>query len=791
MKLNFLLSVLLVSLTLSGQTQPLPQLGKDSVNKVIEAMSLQDKVYMMMGLGEENWKNPTNGPKTVVLHSEGGRTWDIPRLGITPAVLTDGPTGLHIDPHQPGVSHLFKCTAFPVATAMASTWNTDLEEKVGEAMGNEVLEYGSDVLLGPAMDNQRNPLCGRNFEYFSEDPLITGKMAAALVRGIQSNGVGACLKHFDANNIETNRGSVNAVISQRALREIYLRGFEIAVKEGNPWTMMTSYNRLNGFYTSQNRDLLITILRKEWGFKGMVMTDWGGGDDPVAQMNAGNDLLEPGCWQRPILMEAIKDKTLSKKVLDRNLTSILNFIVKTPRFKGFVPTLYPDLTAHAKVAREAASEGMVLLKNDNVALPFTKNIKRIALFGKTSYRFIVGGTGSGEVNYDHAASIDDAMKDAGYKLVKPITDCYKQFIDSILTKTNGYQVFMKNNKKFVKEFEPDLLVPEAYNRLYNKKFMIDYQPEMPLSESFIDAQVKSSDIAVITIGRQAGENYDRSITNFSLTTNEQALIHNVCQAYHAAKKKVIVVLNIGSPIETASWRSEPDAIMLAWQPGQQGANALVDLLKGTVDPSGKLAESFPMKYADVPSATTFPGEPKEHPVNAFYTEGIYVGYRYYETFHVPTAYPFGYGLSYTQFRFSDVTLSDTVFNKEITITVKVTNVGKVAGKEVAELYLDAPKKQIDKPLQELKAFVKTNLLKPNESQVLTFTLHASDLASFWSGISAWVADKGNYQVRIGDSSDDIRAKATFTLPDRLIVERDHNVLYPNFLLHVLTPKKQD
>jgi beta-glucosidase len=231
--------------------------------------------------------------------------------------------------------------------------------------------------------------------------------------------------------------------------------------------------------------------------------------------------------------------------------------------------------------------------------------------------------------------------------------------------------------------------------------------------------------------------------------------------------------------------------MLAWQPGQQGAYALVDLLKGTVDPSGKLAVSFPMKYADVPSANTFPGEPKDNPVNAFYTEGIYVGYRYYETFDVPTAYPFGYGLSYTQFRYSDVTLSDTVFNHEITVKLKVTNVGKVAGKEVVELYLNAPKKQIDKPTQELKAFAKTKLLQPKESQVMIFTLNARDLASFWSGTSAWVADQGSYQVRIGSSSENIQAKATFTLPQQLIVEKDHNVIYPNFLLNVLTPKEQE
>lgn len=763
-KINLSIGVWLISASLFAQvSQTLPQLGKDSIKKVIAAMTLQEKIDMVMGLGDRTWKNPDKGPKTVLLDGAAGRTYDIPRLGITPAVLTDGPAGLRIEPKQEGQSHPFYCTAFPTATVMASTWNTAMEEKVGEAMGNEVLEYGSDVLLAPALNIQRNPLCGRNFEYFSEDPLIAGKMAAALVRGIQSNGVGTSIKHFDANNIETDRTTVNAVVSQRALHEIYLKGFEIAVKEGNPWTVMSSYNRLNGFYTSQNHDLLTIILRKEWGYKGMVMSDWWGGDDPVAQMKAGNDLLEPGDIQRSVLMKAVEDKTLSEKILDRNIASILQLIEKTPRFKGFTPTYQPDLAAHAAIAREAATEGMVLLKNDNDALPFTKKIKRVALFGKTSYHFMVGGTGSGEVNYDHAASVDEALLADHYKLVPALSDLYKQFVDSI---TN-------NAKK------------------QDQKFAVDFAPELPLSPSFIDAQVKNSDIAVITIGRQAGEGADRTVESFSLSTNEKALIHDVCQAYHAAKKKVIVVLNIGGPIETADWRNEPDAIMLAWQPGQQGAYALTDLLKGIVDPSGRLAVSFPMKYADVPSASTFPGEPKNKPVNAFYNEGIYVGYRYYETFHVPTAYPFGYGLSYTKFRYSNLALSDSVFNKNITVTVKVTNIGKVAGKEVVELYLDAPKKQIDKPVQELKAFAKTNLLKPNESQTLTFTLNPMDLASFWSGISSWVADQGSYQIRVGASSEDIRAKASFTLPHQLIVEKDHDVLYPNFLLHTLTPKEQE
>jgi beta-glucosidase len=403
---------------------------------------------------------------------------------------------------------------------------------------------------------------------------------------------------------------------------------------------------------------------------------------------------------------------------------------------------------------------MVLLKNDNSTLPF-KKVKKIALFGKTSYQFMTGGTGSGEVNYDHAPSLYEALIAAKFQLPKSLTDCYKQFIDSV-----------KQQEKKEKQ-----------------KFAVDFAPELNLSKDFIQSQVKNSDIAVITIGRQAGEGWDRPESSFSLSEVEKNLVKNVCTSFHAAKKKVVVVLNIGGVIETADWRDLPDAILLAWQPGQQGAHAVVDLLKGTENPSGKLAVSFPMKYADVPSAATFPGEPKDNPVNAFYTEGIYVGYRYYETFKVPTAYPFGYGLSYTNFKYSDLKLSDTSFDKEITVSIKITNIGKTAGKEAVQLYLEAPKQAIDKPEKELKAFAKTRLLKPNESEVVTFKLDGRSLASFWSGISAWIADEGKYKIHIGASSDDIRAAAEFSVPKKLLVEKTHDVLYPNFLLHEISPKK--
>ena len=759
-RVNLLLISLLLAISVFSQNTKLPKLGTDKTSDVISAMTLQEKVYLLVGMGDDAWKTPLTEHNSMMLGDAAGLTYSIPQLGITAAVLTDGPAGLRIKPKQEFAPHPFYCTAFPTATSLAATWNTALVEAVGKAMGDEVLEYGSDVLLAPAINIQRNPLGGRNFEYYSEDPLLVGKMAAAMIRGLQSNGVGTSLKHFVANNIETNRTSINEVISQRALREIYLRGFEIAVKESQPWTVMTSYNRINGFYTSENRDLLTSILRDEWGFQGMVMTDWWGGSDAVAQMNAGNDMLMPGNGQRQTLVDAVNNKLLNESVLNQNVFRTLAFIMKTPRFKGHTPTYTPDLKVHAQVARNAAEEGIVLLKNDKNTLPFTAKVKRVALFGKNAYHFIAGGTGSGEVNYDPAAtaSVNDALVNSGYKLVQPLSDLYKNFTDSIV----------------------------ANAKQEDKKWAVDFHSELSLSQSQINNQSKNSDIAIIIIGRNAGEGADRTADNFLLSQTEKDLIKNVSSAYHALSKKVIVVLNIGSPISIADWRDDADAVILAWQSGQEGANALVDILKGKVNPSGKLAESFPMKYEDVPSASTFPGEPANNPINAFYNEGIYVGYRYYSTFNVPVAYEFGYGLSYTQFQYSDIALNNA--GNDVNVSVTVKNTGKVAGKEVVELYVNAPTTEIEKPVQELKAFAKTELLKPGASETVTFKLTNRDWASFRTDLSSWITDKGMYGIRIGASSNDIRQKISFDVPETVTVEKVHNVIYPNLPLKELSTK---
>ncbi|WP_195597969.1 beta-glucosidase [Bacteroides cellulosilyticus] len=728
----------------SGQNNT-PQLHTNSIDEVISAMSPEEKVYMVIGNNNNVWRKVQGV----------GSTWQCERLGITPAILDDGPAGLRMPPQRDGDSHTYYCTAFPTATALAATWNTELVKEVGLAIGNEVLEYGSDVLLAPAVNIQRNPMCGRNFEYYSEDPYLSGYIGSAMVKGVQANGVGATVKHFAANNQETNRKDINEVISQRALRELYLKAFEIIVKEASPWSIMSSYNRINGFYTSENKDLLTTILRNEWNYQGIVMTDWVSGDDAVAQMRAGNDLINPGFpaeyayYHYNELLSALKDKTLDEDILNRNIHRILSFIKKTPRFNGYIFSSTPNLKAHTQIARNTANEAMVLLKNKQETLPLKKT-RSIALFGKTSYELITGGTGSGEVNYKHAVSLKEGLKKNKYNLSQSVENLYLTYLDSIRhTDSKNKYVTMNSAEKII-------------------------------TKQFIQKEVSQSDIAIITIGRISGEGEDRNPENyFSLSEIETQLIKNVCDAYHAANKKVIVILNIGGVIETASWKDYPDAILLAWQAGQQGGNAIVDILSGKVTPSGKLPVSFPIAYSDVPSSSFFPGIPKKDPINSFYNEGIYVGYRYYETFNIPTSYEFGYGLSYTNFEYSNIQLdTDTIGNIKVCVTLK--NIGRKTGKEIVQLYISAPTTEIDKPLYELKAFAKTTLLKPQESQIVSFLLSAKDLASFQSGISSWVADKGEYILSIGASVKDIRQKVSFHLPSSILVEKVHDVLYPNF-----------
>jgi len=762
MKRTFL-TLLAAGLTLVAAAQP--QLRKDNIEEVLQAMTLQEKATLLVGGARAAVVNGVTSGVAAEVPGAAGNTRPIERLGIPGTVLADGPAGLRIQPTRQGDNNTYYCTGFPVGTLLASSWDTALVESVTTAMGNEVLEYGVDVLLAPGMNIHRNPLCGRNFEYFSEDPLLSGKMAAAYVRGIQSNGVGTSIKHYALNNQETNRNENDAIVSQRALREIYLKNFEIAVKEAEPWTVMSSYNQLNGEYTQQKEGLLTTVLRDEWDFKGIVMTDWGNKAGTVKSAKAGNDLMEPGN-QNEIdrIIAGVQDGTISQEELDRNVRNMLNYIVRTPHFKGYQYSNKPDLKAHAAVARKAAGESIVLLRNQG-ALPLKGN-EKVALYGISAIDFVAGGTGSGDVNKAYVVNMEDAMTGAGFTLDKALADYYKAYIhyDQAQTALAGTTFSWFSRRKLA---------------------------EIAIPATAIENEAKANDVAVIVLGRNAGEGADRrQIDDFELTTVERDLLRDVSTAFRAAGKKVIVVLNVGGVIETASWKNMVDAIVLPWSPGQEGANAVADVLTGKVNPSGKLPMTFPVNFMDHPSSANFPynynqnaarggfswgpRQPQKDVDYTRYEEGIWVGYRHFSTRGVEVSYPFGFGLSYTGFTYSKPTVKAD--QDGFTATVTVTNTGSVAGKEV-ELYVSAPAGGLDKPARELKAFAKTRELKPGESQTLTMKVSAYELASFNEAASAWEAAAGNYTVAFGASVEDIRCTAPFKLA-KARSWTVHNVLAP-------------
>ena len=750
---NIKIAAAFLVLTTQAFAQQTPQLGKSPVKEVIAAMTLEEKLNFVKGTGMKisGGEGPIAGSIQGKVPGAAGSTLEIERLGIPSFVVADGPAGLRIESTRKDTDKKYFATAFPVGTLLASTWNPELVKNVGKAIGNEVLEYGVDVLLAPGMNIIRNPLNGRNFEYYSEDPVVSGKIAAGYVDGVQSNGVGVSVKHFVANNQETFRNTINEVIGQRALREIYLKGFEIAIKEAKPWTVMSSYNKINGIYTSESEGLLTDILRKEWGFQGFVMTDWFAGRNYPNQVKAGNDLLMPG---RPAeykkMKAAIEDKELTEADLDKNIEAILNVLVKTPEFKNYKYSDKPDLKAHALVSRQSATEGMVLLKNNGNALPFQSG--KIALLGNSSYETIVGGTGSGEVNKAYTVPFYEGLNNAGFTIDTKLISDYKTYIEEERKKQPP-----RNN------------ILETIKPVDEKSWSI----------SDLQQLAKTTDIAVYTLGRNAGEGSDRKqATDYNLNEKELALIDNISKAFHEQNKKFVVVLNIDAIVDIAKWRDKADAILISWLPGQEAGNAMADVVSGKVNPSGHLTQTLPLSYSDVPSSTTFPGTPKGREDTSVYNEGIYVGYRYYTTFAKPVAYEFGYGLSYSTFEINKLKISAKHFNKSIQVEVTVKNTGKVAGKEVVQLYVSAPGKSMEKPQIELKAFQKSQDLKVGKSEKIKFTLSASDLASFDVARSSWVVEPGTYTVKIGNSSKNISQTATFTVANEILVEKVHNVLAP-------------
>lgn len=730
------------------------KLREDNIDEVVSAMTLEEKAQLIIGVGMSG----VAVDQPVIGASDGGKvagaagfTATIERLGIPAIALCDGPAGLRISPTREGDEQTYYCTHFPIGTLLASTWNTELVKQVGEAMGNEVLEYGGDVLLAPAVNIHRNPLCGRNFEYYSEDPVVTGKIAGAYIDGIQSNGVGTSIKHFAFNSQETNRMNNNALIDVRTMREIYLKGFEIAIKESKPWTVMTSYNYVNGTYTSESYDLVTRVLRDEWGYKGTVMTDWFGGANGARQVAAGNDMLQPGRQtQYDDIVNAVKDGSLAIEDVDLCCKRILKLVVQSPTFKGYKYSNKPDLKGHADVTRQSATEGMVLLEN-NGALPL-KEVKNVAVFGNAAYSWIAGGTGSGDVNRAYTVNLIEGLKNAGYEPNESLKTSYENWTEQENTRNAAV------NEERRKNWLPNLL-----------------PAEMPIDKSLLAEQAKSQDVALIAIGRISGEGSDRNIDgDFDLTTAEKDLIKNVTTAFHAVGKKAIVVLNIGGVIETASWKNIPDAVLCAWQGGQEGGNSVADVLSGKAYPSGKLTMTWPIAYTDHKSSENFPlgkkasmmnmvfdGQAKSVEKDVDYTqyeEGIYVGYRWFDAQNKSVSYPFGYGKSYTTFEYSNAAVKTE--GEVITVTVDIKNTGDAEGKEIAQVYVSAPASEMAKPVQELKAFAKTKALKPGETETVSMTIKSADLASFNPGENAWVVEAGTYTLKVGADSRDIKAELT-------------------------------
>ena len=759
---------------------------KNTINQeeVMAKLSLEDKAHFVIGVGMAGFSgdDAVIGATKNLVPGAAGTTYPLDSLGIPAVVLADGPAGLRIDATREGDSATYYCTHFPIGTLLASTWNQKLVEEVGQAIGEEVKEYGADVLLAPALNIMRNPLCGRNFEYYSEDPVVAGKTASAYIKGVQKNDVGTSIKHFAANNQETNRMNTDAHISQRALREIYLKGFEIAIKESKPWTVMTSYNYINGVYTSESKDLVETILRDEWGYEGTVMTDWFGGKGGAKQMWAGNDMLQPGKDEQfDSIVAGVKSGKLDEADLNRSVQRTLNLVEKSPRFQGYQYSNKPDLEAHAAVTRQSAAEGMVLMKN-NETLPLKENVKNVALYGCTSYDFIAGGTGSGNVNHAYVVSLLDGLKNGGYTVSDEIKTAYEQYIAAA----------KEAQKKAIEE-----LAKKDKQAAMLASFMPGTLPEeKQFAAEELTAQAGVADVAIITIGRISGEFLDRKSADFNLNASEMKLIQQVCDVYHKAGKQVVVLLNIGGVIETASWKELPDAILCAWQAGQEGGNSVVDVLSGKQSPSGKFTMTWPIKFTDAYSSKNFPIDletkidmlnqgQKGNVKNVDYTdyeEDIYVGYRYFDSFEVPVSYPFGYGLSYTTFEYSDAKIAQKNDIYDVTVTIK--NTGTFEGKEVVELYISAPdNKAANKPAKELKAFAKTKLLKPGESETLTLSITAPELASFDEAASAWIVAEGEYQFLIGASSQDI--KATLTAPAKSFVTKAHDVMKPEVKLNLL------
>lgn len=635
-------------------------------------------------------------------------TTPVDRLGVPELVVSDGPHGLRRIPdvHSIGAQSL-PATCFPTASSLAASWDVDLVYEMGQALAEEAVALNVGVVLGPGVNMKRSPLGGRNFEYFSEDPYQAGVMAASLIAGIQSKGVGTSLKHYAVNNQEFERFRVDAVVDERTLREIYLPAFEMAVKQAKPWTVMCSYNKINGTYGSEHYELLTRILKEEWGFEGFVVSDWGAVHDRVAAVKAGLDLEMPGPKPRRThaVVEAVDAGLLDEAVLDEAVRRVLRIAFKaaeTPKGGTF------DIAGHHELARKIAGECMVLLKNNGI-LPLNSQL-HLAVIGRAAEAAHFQGGGSSHINATQVAI--------------PFQELQAAAPDAELTYAMGYPAD--------DSFQPQLIEQAV-------------------------GLAQSADAAVLCIalpGYKESEGYDR--TDLDLTAQQVALI----KAVAAVQPNTVVVLNNGAPVAMNEWIDDVGAVLEAWMMGQAGGGAIADVLFGRTNPSGKLAETFPLRLADTPALLNWPGENGQ----VRYGEGLYIGYRYYDARQLPTLFPFGYGLSYTTFAYANFRCSAETFRDVdgVTVSVDVTNTGGMAGKEIVQVYVHDQACTLSRPAKELKGFAKVEL-QPGETKTVSIPLDLRAFAFYHPGHRQWITEDGQFDILVGASSVDIRGQVTVTL----------------------------
>ncbi len=654
------------------------------IQKIISEMTLEEKTALLNG--KDFW------------HLKG-----VERLGVPEIMVTDGPHGLRKQAGESdhlGLNASVPATAFPTASATACSFDRDLLYEMGAALGEICQEEDVAVILGPGTNIKRSPLCGRNFEYFSEDPYLAGEMAAAHIRGVQSCNVGTSLKHFAMNNQETRRMSVNVIADERTKREIYLTPYEIAVKKGKPWTVMCSYNKIDGVYSSENPRLLTELLRGEWGFEGFTMTDWGACNDHVEGVRAGMDLAMPslGDGADKALADAVRAGKLDEKYVDQAVARILKIIAKFTENRKKNPDFF--LGAQHHLARKIARESAVLLKNDGV-LPL-KSKGKIAFIGAFAETPRYQGGGSSHIN---AFEITSALQ-----AVRSVAKV--EYAKGYLTETDRTD---------------DSLLNEAV------------------------ALAKDSDVVVLFVGltdQYESEGYDRS--HMRLPENQLALIDAVANV----NRQIVAVLHNGSPVEMP-WADDVNGILEMYLGGQAVGGATVDLLFGAVSPSGKLAETIPMRLEDNPSYLNFPGNGD----TVEYREGLYVGYRWYDARKMAVRYPFGYGLSYAKFEYDNLRVSKEKIaqGEKLIVAMDVKNVGHMGAKEVVQLYVHAPHEGVSRPEQELKGFEKV-YIAPGKTETVKFELNPRAFAYYETAIRDWYVEGGTYEIRIGASSRDIRLK---------------------------------